>query len=64
MENSELFHVEMLEGNYLDAAVLQVLGFDIDYDGETTVARLANGMPIAVVGHPAKSPFLRSFCRE
>lgn len=58
------FDVDMLEGNYLDSAILQVLGFDVDYDGETAVGKLANGLPIAIVGDPTKSPFLRSFCRE
>jgi hypothetical protein len=59
-------HVEvgMLEGNFLDNAVLLALGLNAQFDGKTAVAFTPGQAPTLVVGDPNTSPFLRSFCRE
>lgn len=56
--------VDMLEGNYLDNAVLFALGLNESYDGEISAATHGEAMFIALTGDPALSPFVRSFCRE
>lgn len=60
----ETFDVTQLDADQLEHLLVLALGLNPCYDGETMVACLENGAPMLMLGDPAASPFLHSFCRE
>lgn len=55
--------IEHLEGIALDAQVLRSLGLEVEVWGDLAFGTL-DGVPIAVVGDPTWSPFVRSPSRN
>lgn len=63
-ENGKQPHfVEQLSEDMLDMFLLQALGTRTTTDGVATHCFI-NDNPVALIGDPKHSPFLRSFCRE
>lgn len=56
-------NIQGMEGACLDALVLVALGLDITGQDQVWAGSL-DGVPLALVGDPSLSPFLRSPSRE